>query len=215
MPNVQPAVAATWTPYQWEVFNAFNDSAYVRDQMDIQQTPLYDTVTQAANTALTVTSTAFFTNVGAGSSKTINQTNLTRANELIAPEAFSIKQFRLRFSENILLADFVAIMNGFDFEFYIGKKVYMQLPIWMCPAGGGIFGFPATTNATTQITTWQNGWPSNQAARTIALPLVISSKASFSGQLNGPSYTLTASGSSGTGAIIVCVLEGFYARGVQ
>ena len=208
MPNINPTVAASWTPYQWEVFNAFNDSSYVRDQMDVQQTPLYDSFIINAGSALSVLTSALFTNVGANSNKTINQTNLNRANELIAPEAFAIKQFRLRFSENILRVDLTNLYNGFDFEFFIGKKPYMQLPIWMCPAGGGISGFSDLTGESS----YTNGWPSNQASRTIALPLVISSKANFNAQLNGPSYTLNA---SGTGLNFYCVLEGFYARGVQ
>jgi hypothetical protein len=212
MPNINPTVAASWTPYQWEVFNAFNDSAYVRDQMDVQQTPLYDQIVIAAGSALTVTTSAFFTNVGANANKNIAQTNLTRANELISPEAFSIKQFRLRWSENVLRVDLTSILGnsttGFVFEFYIGKKPYMQVPIWMLPAGGGIFGFSDLTGESC----YTNGWPSSSAARSIALPLVISSKASFQGQLNGPSYTLN---SGGTGLTMMCVLEGFYARGVQ
>jgi hypothetical protein len=208
MPNINPTVAQSWTPYQWEVFNAFNDSSYVRDQMDVQQTPLYDSFIVNAGSALTVTSSALFTNVGASSNKTINQTNLTRANELIAPEAFAIKQFRLRWSENVLRVDLTNLLNGFDFEFYIGKKPYMQLPIWMCPAGGGIAGYSDLTGESM----YTNGWPTSGAARTIALPLVISSKASFNAQLNGPSYTINA---SGTGLNFYCILEGFYARGVQ
>lgn len=208
MPNINPQVAATWTPYQWEVFNAFNDSAYVRDQMDVQQTPLYDTITIAAGSALTVNSSAFFVNVGSNANKTINQTNLTRSSELISPEAFSIKQFRLRWSEDILRVDVTNIYNGFVFEFYIGKKPYMQLPIWMCPAGGGISGFSDKTSESS----YTNGWPSSSAARSLALPLVISSKAAFYGQLNGLPYTLNA---GGTGLTMMCLLEGFYARGVQ
>lgn len=215
MPNLQPAVAATWTPYQWEVFNAFNDSAYVRDQMDVQQTPIYDQFNIAAGSALTQTTSAFFVNVGAASNKNIAQTNLTRPTELISPEAFSIKQFRLRWSEDILRADLTSILGtgstGFIFEFFIGKKPYMQLPIWMLPAGGGIAGFSDRTTESV----YTNGWPSSSAARTIALPLVISSKAAFQGDLNGNSYTLTAGGSGGTGITMMCVLEGFYARGVQ
>lgn len=208
MANVVPAQSAQWSQYQWAVFNAFNDSSYVRDQMDVQQTPLYDSFIIAAGSPLTVSSSALFTNVGAGANKTINQTNLTRANELIAPEAFAIKQFRLRWSEDILRVDVTNLLNGFDFEFYIGKKPYMQLPIWMCPAGGGPFGFSDKTNESL----YGNGFPTGAAARTISLPLVISSKASFNAQLNGPSYTVNA---SGTGINFYCILEGYYARGVQ
>lgn len=208
MPNVAPAISATWTPYQWDVFNTFNDSSYVRDQMDVQQTPLYDSFIVNAGSALTILTSVLFTNVGSNANKTPNQTNLTRANELIAPEAFAIKQFRLRWSEDIKRVDLTNLLNGFVFEFYIGKKPYMQLPIWMCPAGGGISGFSDLTGESM----YGNGWPASAAARTIALPLVISSKASFQGQLDGPSYTLNA---AGTGINFYCILEGFYARGVQ
>jgi hypothetical protein len=205
MPNVNPTQAATWSPQQWEVYNNFNDAAYVRDQMDVQQTPLYDTFTIAAGSALTVTTSILF---GNQAGKTINQTNVTRNNELISPEAFAIKQFRLRFSEDILRVDVTNLFNGFVFEFQIGKKPYMQIPIWMCPAGGGIAGFSDKTSESAYV----NGWQSCSAARTIALPLVISSKAWFQGDLNGPSYTLNA---GGTGLTLQCVLEGYYARGVQ
>lgn len=208
MPNINPTVAANWSQQQWAVFNAFNDESYVRDQMDVQQTPLYDEFTITAGSALSLLTSQLFTNIGNNSNKTINQTNLTQSGQLPSPEAFSIKQFRLRYSEDILRVDLTNLYNGFVFEFYIGKKVYMQLPIWMCPAGGGIAGF-SDRSAESAYT---NGWPSASAARTIALPLVVSSKANFSADLNGPSYTVNASGS---GVTFYCVLEGFYARGVQ
>lgn len=213
MANFDPKTAAAWTPYQWAVFNAFNDASYVRDQMDVQQTPLYDAISIAAGSALTVLTSAFFVNVGSNANKSIAQTNLTRPTELISPESFSIKQFRLRWSEDILRLDLTNILGtgaavGFVFEFYIGKKIYMQLPIWMCPAGGGVAGFSDRTTESA----YTNGWPTNQAARSLALPLVISSKAAFQGDLNGPSYTLNA---GGTGLYMMLVLEGFYARGVQ
>ena len=201
--------APQWTAQQWTVFNAFNDEALVRDQMDVQQTPLYDTVTIAAGGTLSVTTSAFFTNVGANSNKTIAQTNLLQANILQAPEAFSIIQFRLRWSEDILRADLTTILNGFVFEFFIGKKIYMQLPIWMIPAGGGIAG----TTTRTAESFYTNGWPTVQAARTLALPLVISSTANFQGQLNGNAVVLAAA--PGVGAILVLVCEGLYARGVR
>ena len=212
MANFKPQEAAAWSPYQWEVFNAFNDSSYVRDQMDVQQTPVYDQIAISAGSALTVTTSAFFINVGSNANKNIAQTNMTTSGELISPEAFSIKQFRLRWSEDILRVDLTNILGkssaGFVFEFFIGKKPYMQLPVWMCPAGGGIAGFSDLTGESC----YTNGWPTNQAARSLALPLVISSKAKFQGDLNGPSYTLNA---NGTGLTMMCVLEGFYARGVQ
>lgn len=211
MANTVPAQAATWTQEQWEVFNAFNDASYVRDQMDVQQTPLYDSFAITAGSALSLLTSALFTNIGNNANKTINQTNMTTSGQLASPEAFSIKQFRLRWSENILRVDLTNLLNGFVFEFYIGKKIYMQLPIWMCPAGGGVAGFSDLTGESC----YTNGWPSGSAARTIALPLVISSKANFQADLNGPSYTTTASGSGGTGITFFAVLEGFYARGVQ
>src|SRR5271165_6281266 len=101
-----------YTAQQAMIVSAFNSDLYVRSQMDVQQTPLYDMVIIAAGSVLNLSTSAFFTNVGANSGKGLWQTNMTQANQLASPEAFSIFQFRFRWSEDILRADLTALLNG-------------------------------------------------------------------------------------------------------
>lgn len=194
------------TQQQVAIYNAFNSEIYIRDQMDVQPTPLYDTITIAAGSTLGINN-SFFVNVGAQSGKAFNQTNLLTSTQLISPEAFSIFQFRVYWNANVLRADLDAILPGFVLEFIIGQKVYQRGAIWYYPAGGGMSGY-TTKNAESFYT---NGVPSCTAARTLPTQLVIGAKATFYGQLNGPTITLSG---GGTGLIMGLWLEGFYARGV-
>ena len=101
-------------------------------------------------------------------------------------------------------------MNGFALEFGIGGKLYQQGPLWIFNAGGGIYGID--TGSTGLLT---NGYPGREGMNRINIPLVIDNTAQFFGDFNGTPYTLTASGSSGTGMTAQFVLDGFYARGIQ
>lgn len=190
------------------ILDSFNSEVYVSNRMDVQHTPLYDTVTIAAGSALTILTSALFTNVGPASGKTLALTNLTQSQKLAAPEAFSIYGFRFRYSENISLLDIYNILNGFCFEFFLGQKVYQRGPLWYFNAGGGIWA--ALTNSTTSIL--NNGTPGRNAMHKLAINVVIENQMTFFGQLNGNSYTLNA---GGTGITFQMLLDGLYARGVQ
>lgn len=196
------------TPQQQMILDSFNSEVYVSNRMDVQHTPLYDTVTIAAGSALSILTSAFFTNVGASSGKTLALTNLTQSQKLAAPEAFSIYGVRFRYSENISLLDIYNIINGFCFEFFLGQKPYQRGPIWYFNAGGGIWA--VTTAATTSIL--NNGTPGRNAMHKLAINVVIENQMTFYGQLNGNTYTLNA---GGTGITMVILLDGLYARGVQ
>jgi len=178
--------------------------------MDVQHTPLYDTVTIAAAGSVTQTTASFFTNVGTSSAKTLAQTNLGSNKELQAPEAFSIMSFRLRWAENVLLADLLGILANYNFEFYIATKIYQQAPLWCFNAGGGIYAV-SNVSSTSVLT---NGYPGRQAMHRLNIPLVVDNQAQFYAQLNGGSYTLTAGASGGTGITLQLVLDGFWARGI-
>jgi hypothetical protein len=196
------------TPQQQMIVDSFNSEVYVSNRMDVQHTPLYDTVTIAAASSLTVNTSALFTSVGPASGKTLAQTNLTQSQKLAAPEAFSIFGFRFRYSENLSLLDIYNIINGFCFEFFLGQKPYQRGPIWYYNAGGGIFA--SITNTTTSIL--NNGNPGRAEMHKLAISIVIENQMTFYGQLNGNSYTLNA---SGTGITYQMCLDGLYARGVQ
>jgi hypothetical protein len=190
------------------IVDAFNSEVYVNNRMDVQHTPLYDTVTIAAAGTVSTLTTAFFTNVGPSSSKTLALTNLSQSQKLAAPEAFSIFGFRFRYSENISLLDIYNLLNGFCFEFFLGQKAYQRAPLWYFNAGGGIYG--ALTNSTTSIL--NNGMPGRSEMHKLAISIVIENQMTFYGQLQGTTYTANA---NGTGLTMVMLLDGLYARGVQ
>jgi len=201
--------------YDQMILEAFKSEVYVSNRMDVQHTPIYDTVTIAAGSTVNELTTAFFTNVGPASSKTKAQTNMSQSRRLPAPEAFSIFGFRLRWKENVLPADLYEVLDKFVLQFYLGQKVYQEAPLWYFSAGGGVNAVATTTAASTTITYLTNGVPMRESMHKLAIPIVIENQMTFYAQLTGGTYTLTASASGGTGLTLQLVLDGFYARGVQ
>jgi len=207
---MNPATTVAMPAVNNLILNAFNHQIFDQNNLDVQHMQLYDTVTLNAATTPTVSNTSFFSNVGPASNKTVAQTNLTTNRVLQAPEAFSIMAFRLRWLESVLLADLLGILVNYNFEFYIATKIYQQSPLWVFGAGGGIWGV-ANTSSTTFYT---NGFPGREAMHRLNIPLVLDNQAQFYGQLNGGSFSLTASASGGTGLTLQLVLDGFWARGI-
>ena len=192
------------------ILNAFNHQIFDQNNLDVQHMQLYDTITVGPAGTPTVSNTSFFSNVGPASAKTVASTNLTTNRVLQAPEAFSIMAFRLRWQENVLFTDLWNVLASYNFEFYIATKIYQQAPLWNFNAGGGIYGF-STASSQNWFT---NGVPSREAMHRLNIPLVLDNQAQFYGQLNGGSYTLTASASGGTGLTLQLMLDGFWARGI-
>lgn len=199
------------TQTQSMIYDAFQGQSYILDKLDVQHTPIYDTVTIAAAGVLSSTTASFFSNVGPGSGKTVAQTNLGQNRRLTAPEAFSVFSYRLRIAENVLLADMLTVYNLFAFQFYLGQKYYQRGPVWNYNAGGGINAMTTRTDSSI----YTNGTPSREAMHRLAVVLVIGNQAEFYGDLAGDSQTLTAAAAGGTGLRITCLLDGLYARGVQ
>ena len=196
------------------ISNAFTSQTYVANQIDVQQEPIYDTITTAASGTLATGST-FFVNVGANSGKTLAQTNVLQSQRLPSPEAFSIFSPRIWFSSDILLADAVAILKNLAFVYTMGSKNYNTGPLWHYCAGGGIYGAASTTANNTTITAWSNGLPSREAMIALQIPIVIENGMNFYGSLVGTSQVMTAAASGGTGSVIMLLLDGLHARGVQ
>jgi hypothetical protein len=193
------------------ILDAFNSEVYIQDKMDVQHTPLYDTVTVAAGAALNTLTSAFFTNVGAQSNKTLGLTNMTQSQKLPAPEAFSVFAVRLRWAENVFITDIQTILSRFALSLILGQKRYQLAPLWHFNAGGG--PFVVTTRSSESW--YANGVPSREAMHRLAIPIVIENQMTFSAQLEGTEYTMTASASGGTGITFQLLLDGFYARGIQ
>lgn len=190
------------------VMDSFKGQIYISDNLDVQDTPVYDTITYVAGATITTLNSQFFTNVGSASGKSYVQTNMTTSQKLVAPEAFSIFGIRLHWSEDILRSDLTNIANGFVYEFWMGQKYYQRANIYHFSSGMGIAGY--TTRTAESFYT--NGIPSRDSMHKLALPLVIANQLQFYGQLFGNNYSLNG---SGTGLTLLCELVGLYARGVQ
>ena len=216
------------TPQQQMILDAFNSEVYVSNRMDVQHTPLYDTVRINAGGVINAITTSFFTAVGPASLKTLAQTNMTQASRLPAPEAFAIFAFRLKWNEDILDTDLIQLLGnsgvvadvptgvasagGFCLEFTLGQKVYQRAPLWYYAAGGGISGF--TTQTADQA--YSNGLPAREAMHKLAVPIVIENQMTFEAHLTGTAFTCAANAVfGGRGITLTLLLDGLYARGVQ
>lgn len=194
------------------IFDQFNGTTYMPNQMDVQHEPIYDQLT-TPQAGTIVNLTQFFTNPAG---KTVNQTNVFTPKKLDAPEAFAVMAIRWFPSPDVLLADLIAVMNNFVLEFWIGNKWYNRGPLWHYNAGGGIAGDPApAAGATTPTIAWTNGNPGRPMMHELAINIVIDNQASFFGQLNGVATVLTGTAAGGTGLTQMMLLDGLHARGVQ
>ncbi len=201
------------TPQQSYILNEFNGQTYEPNRMDVQDTPLYDTVNFAAGTTITTAASFLFVNVAG---KTLAQTNVQNSKKLDAPEAFTVKSYRFFWQPNVLLADLYAIIigsGGAVLEFIIGNKVYQRGPLWLYNPGGGLYPNSTAGGVTTQII--NNGMPGRSEMNRLAINVVIDNQASFFAQLNTSGIALTAGASGGTGFQYQLILSGLYARGVQ
>jgi hypothetical protein len=185
----------------------FQGATFVPGKLDIQDQPIYDTVTLAVGGIVNANNVSFFTSVRSSTGKTLADTNLTRDSELPDPEMFACKALSLHFDENISATDLQNIMKSFALQLIVGTKPLLTLPLWRIGAAGGIH---AVTTATNQ-TFLQNGVPTRENLHTLALPIVIPPGVNFSANFVGGSYTLA--GANGMRATLA--LGGLYAKGVQ
>jgi hypothetical protein len=200
------------TQQQAFILGSFTSEVFIQNRMDIQDTPIYDTISQLAGAAVTQNTSTYFTSVGPASGKTYAQTNMTQPQKLSAPEAFSIFAFRYRYQENISLVDLYAILFNYCFEFWMGQKAYQRGPLWTYTAGGGIFGTSNQSYTGTTGTILNNGLPGRNSMHKLGVVLVIENQMTFYADLNGGNYTLSG---TGNGFISQVVMSGLYARGVQ
>ena len=94
-----PAVAAAAaTQQQSFIIGSFGGAIYITNQLDVEDTPLYDTFAPAAGSTMqggVGANSQLFTNVGFNAGKNYAQTNMQEPQKLPAPEAFSIFGIRL------------------------------------------------------------------------------------------------------------------------
>lgn len=206
--NLNSATAAISAQQQF-IVNSFRGQILISNQLDVQDTPLYDTITYTAGATITTANSTFFQNVEANSGKTPTQTNMDTNGRLDAPEAFSVFGIRLGWSEDILRADLQTLLNTWAFQFQMLKKYYSQANIRHYSAGWGITGY--TTRTAESFYT--NGMPGRGSMNLLSVKLVIANQQTFQAQLIGAANQVLSV--SGNGLILICELVGLYARGVQ
>jgi hypothetical protein len=187
------------------IMEAFRAEEYIKDQMDVQAEPVYDTITlaQADTIAQGSTTAQYFKNI---QNKTLNLTNMTESGQLMNPEALAIFCYRWYVDPRNSVLDTENVMAGFAFVFTMGRKPYQTVPLWQIPQGGGL-----DLQGCCDSCVVHNGRPTKEAIRPIAITLVLEQGVNFVGDLIGPNYTIDAT----QGFISQMNLDGLHARGIQ
>jgi hypothetical protein len=196
------------TNRQMYIINNFRGQVYISDSLDVQDTPVYDTLTYIAGGTISLTNNSFFVNIEQAG-KTQAQTNMTQNGKLDAPEAIAVFGVRLGWSENVLYSDLLTLLNSWAYQLTLIKKPYQLANIRHFSSGWGIAGFGTVSG----VSVYTNGWPSRGSMNLLEINMVIANQMSFVGQLVG--NTTQVLSSSVTGLILVNELVGLYARGVQ
>jgi hypothetical protein len=187
------------------IMEAFRAEEYIKDQMDVQAEPVYDTITLAAADVISEggTNAVFFKNI---QNKTLNLTNMTESGQLMNPEALAIFCYRFYVDPRNEVLDVENVLAGFAGVFYMGRKAYQTIPLWMIPQGGGI-----DLQGCCDTCVVHNGRPTKEAIRPIAITLVLEQGVNFHADLEGPNYTIDAT----QGFIMQWNNDGLHARGIQ
>src|ERR1700733_6878764 len=115
-----PVQAATLTAQQAYIMQSFQSQVYIQNQMDVQDEPIYDTLSFPTGGIINNTTANWFASVGPSApiylgsaiNKTLAQTNVTKQNTLIAPEALAIFEYRIQFNESIDPRDILALTGA-------------------------------------------------------------------------------------------------------
>ena len=187
------------------IMEAFRAEEYIKDQMDVQAEPIYDTNTEVTAAVIQQgqPSGLFFTNIAG---KALNETNMTEPNQLMNPEALAIFAYRYYVDPRNSVLDTENVLADFALNFVMGRKPYQTVPLWMIPQGGGI-----SLDGCCDSCVVRNGWPTKEAIRPIAITLILEQGVRFEGQLIGGPYTIDAA----QGFIHSLNLDGLHARGIQ
>jgi hypothetical protein len=221
---VQPAAM---TPQQAYIVQKFQSQVYIQDQMDVQDEPIYDTVAFLTGQSINTTSCTWFTSVGPGAplfltstvNKSLANSNMTKSQTLIAPEAQAIFQYRIQFNENIDARDILSLTGaniaaalgtlptGFAYSFSMGTKAYQTGFLTNYAAGAGIY-FTGTADSQSYL---QNGEPCAPCAESVSVNLVIENEESFSATLLGNPYVVLGA----SGVVMKNQLMGLHARPIR
>ena len=178
--------------------------------------PFWDTLVRATGplAAALGASTRLFGNANVGN---LALTNLQVAGQLASDQTYVILALRcwMFFDGLNARTNYQQVASQLYFTLNLGDKPQFQAPIWYTPAGGGIFGFDATTPI------FNNGWPSQDSILKLARPIVVPVRQNFNvnmefftvGATNA--LTLLNAGDATDQKVIMFMLDGLQTRDVQ
>jgi hypothetical protein len=178
--------------------------------------PFWDTLIRTTGdiTPALQSSTRLFGNANVGN---LALTNLQVAGQLASDQTYVILALRayLYFNGTNRRANYLHVASQLYFTLTVGDKPAFQAPCWYYPAGGGIWGFDATTSI------FSNGDPTQEAILKLARPIMVPVRQNFSVEAQfftvGSTNALTGlnTGATDDEKVIMFVIDGLQTRDVQ
>ena len=178
--------------------------------------PFWDSLVRTTGNPATAiaASTRLFGNANVGN---LALTNLQVAGQLASDQTYVILSLRcwLYFEGTNARASYQHITSQLYFTLNVGDKPMFTAPIWYVPAGGGVFGFDATTPI------YNLGEPTQEAILKLARPIVVPVRQNFNvnmefftvGATNA--LTLLNAGATDDEKVILFMIDGLQTRDVQ
>jgi hypothetical protein len=195
----------------------------VANIMEVINQPVYDSASFSAGATITGPTVLFQTPIGQ-SSKTLAQTNMTKAGQLEQPQKLVIRAIDLWISNNSLITDVLNMLVNWSFVLTVGKKPMLEVPLLNLTAGRGVIATAAAqlgtlTTGNIPFTSVSNGIPDPRSVFTLNQPIVIEGGEGFSVKITPEtSFQFVAStgvNPPGNGAQLYVFLDGELYRGVQ
>lgn len=144
-------------------------------------------------------------------------TNLQVAGQLASDQTYVILSLRcwLYFDGTNSRANYQHVTSQLYFTLNVGDKPMFQAPIWYVPAGGGVFGYDATTPI------YNLGEPTQESILKLARPIVVPVRQNFNVNLEfftvgaTNALTLLNSGATDDEKVILFMIDGLQTRDVQ
>lgn len=178
--------------------------------------PFWDTLVRTTGdiTPALQSSTRLFGNANVGN---LALTNLQVAGQLASDQTYVVLALRayLYFNGTNRRSNYLRVSSQLYFTLTIGDKPAFQAPCWYYPAGGGVWGFDATTSI------MSNGDPSQESIMKLARPIMVPVRQNFSVEAQfftvGSTNALTGLnvGATDDEKIIMFVIDGLQTRDVQ
>lgn len=166
---------------------------------------------------------SFFTAMQA----TLDLTNMPTAGQLPGDQAFLIRGIGFYIKARPESVNMVAtgniqtgginnvaqIINTGVLTLRVGAKDYLQVPLWMIPSPGGVFGFINVSNVLiggATVSAGTNGWPHAKSFYTLTKPLLIDNQLNFRVNLYWPALAPIV-----RATFVTVIMDGDLFRSVQ